>query len=210
MTHASQVFEKARTTSTVKKVAHNAQQNAYSHVPLNKAVERASSTIKWNASVLNFKPSITNKLNDTDLHAAKAAFFQLDVDHSGTIDKEELASLLRSLGSMPSADELDEIMAEVEQEAGGDNDGQMSLREFLTWYAKSLHMTREVGQREVLDVFLGAGGSVDGGVSKASVRAMLMEYFGIDVETDDPFDALSGNGTMSLDEFRELLSVTKS
>jgi len=62
-----------------------------------------------------------------DVKHAKEAFERYDVDRSGSISKEELAALLKSLGKAVSAARLDELY----DSADADMVGQVSLGEFV-------------------------------------------------------------------------------
>ena len=79
-------------------------------------------------------------------------FFDMDRDGSGSIDAEELGMMLRSLGQNPSKEELDELIASVDE---GDKDGQIQLREFLTLYTNSLDSktSGQAGREDVNNVF---------------------------------------------------------
>lgn len=57
----------------------------------------------------------------------KEAFSLFDQDGSGSIEKDELGAVMRSLGQNPTEAELDEMMAEVDT----DGSGEMDFKEFL-------------------------------------------------------------------------------
>lgn len=61
---------------------------------------------------------------------AETMFRQLDSDGSGSLDREELQALARTLGTTLSDREISEAMAEVDK----DGDGSVDLSEFLVWY----------------------------------------------------------------------------
>ena len=57
----------------------------------------------------------------------KEAFSLFDQDGSGSIEKEELGAVMRSLGQNPTEAELDDMMNEVDT----DGSGEMDFKEFL-------------------------------------------------------------------------------
>ena len=50
-------------------------------------------------------PVPARRLTDVELQAARRMFFDLDRDGSGSIEAEELGTMLRSLGQCPTDDE---------------------------------------------------------------------------------------------------------
>ena len=103
---------------------------------------------KW--TITDWKPP--RKISDKELAEARKMFFDMDRDGSGSIDAEELGMMLRSLGQNPSKEELDELIASVDE---GDKDGQIQLREFLTLYTNSLDSktSGQAGREDVNNVF---------------------------------------------------------
>ena len=59
-------------------------------------------------------------------------FQEADADESGGLDKEEIAQLARNLGRPLNEAELDEAMADMDEDGGGD----VSFEEFYHWYEK--------------------------------------------------------------------------
>lgn len=89
----------------------------------------------------------TQRIND----AVTAKFTEIDVDASGTLDKDEIKLLLESSkGKPPTADEVDDLWTEMlsNDRSGGDNDGKISLSEFLEWYNSSEYFTAWVHLQE--------------------------------------------------------------
>ena len=88
---------------------------------------------KWHTT--DYKPP--RKISDQELMAARKMFFELDRDASGSIDADELAFMLRSLGQNPTEQEIKDLIASVDED-GGDGDGKIQLREFLKLYTDGL------------------------------------------------------------------------
>eukprot|EP01051_Picozoa_sp_SAG22_P023230 SAG22_NODE_5905_length_933_cov_1.426859_1_plen_110_part_10 len=59
-------------------------------------------------------------------------FQEADADGSGGLDKDEVAALARNLGRPLSEQELDEAMAEMDEDGGG----TVEFEEFYSWYEK--------------------------------------------------------------------------
>ena len=66
-------------------------------------------------------------LSTITLSNLKAAFGVLDLDKSGTINEEELLIGLQSVGSLPTMEELNEIMVAADV----DRSGEIDLPEFI-------------------------------------------------------------------------------
>ena len=71
------------------------------------------------------------QMTEDQVGEAKDLFDLYDADASGTIDNDELMSVLRLLGEHPTSEEVDAMIAEVDENKNGD----LTLNEFLTVYA---------------------------------------------------------------------------
>ena len=116
-------------------------------------------------------------------------FFNLDRDGSGTIDAEELAFMLRSLGQNPTEEEVHELIASVDD---GDKDGKIQFREFLKLYTQGMD-TKNVGRKEdVEDIFRAVDGITDAQapvpsvLEKVKVMDMLHSAYELDVDVRGP------------------------
>lgn len=155
---------------------------------------------------VKYTPSPINKMKDDDIMRAKKAFFDMDRDFSGYIDKEELMMMMRSLGQNPSEGELDEILEEAEGGAsGGDGDGKINLREFLHWYAIKLQQKDDTTRDDVNDTFKSLGGSSDEGMPKDALKKMLMDEYELDIDVDEIFHSSNANAFISQSEFESMM-----
>jgi len=71
-------------------------------------------------------------------------FNEIDTDGSGKLNRDEIKVLLESgKGKTPTEDEVTSLWDEMlsEDREAGDNDGEISLNEFLDWYNSSEFMT---------------------------------------------------------------------
>ena len=74
---------------------------------------------------------------------------KLDRDHSGTLDRSEIKTLLGSLGQPTTSTEMDQLMSELDV----DGDEKIDLREFMAWWEHRPYETLENQQRELEDLF---------------------------------------------------------
>ena len=73
--------------------------------------------------------SLPNPLKQQEA-IAKNTFAKFDVDRSGTMDAKELGKLCSALGADFSPDELDQALAEIDE----DQSGLIDINEFLLWW----------------------------------------------------------------------------
>ena len=107
---------------------------------------------------------LPKKIPDEAMMAAKAMFFSLDRDNSGSIDAVELGVMLRALGQNPTEEELTALIDSVDGADGDEADGQIQLREFLRLYADAIDATgkkvNKVDKSDVNNVFACFGGDL--------------------------------------------------
>ena len=107
---------------------------------------------------------LPKKIPDEAMMAAKALFFSLDRDNSGSIDADELGMMLRALGQNPTEEELKALIDSVDGADGDEADGQIQLREFLKLYADAIDATgkkvNKVDKSDVNNVFTCFGGDL--------------------------------------------------
>jgi len=117
------------------------------------------------------------RLSTPELGAARRMFFELDRDGSGSIDVEELGVMMRSLGQMPTEQELKDLIDSVD---GGDRDGQIQLREFLVLYQRGLEDKGKVGAGDLNNCFMAMGGDCRDASSKVAAdkvhETMLADF----------------------------------
>lgn len=115
----------------------------------------------WGVQTVHKLPK---KIPDEAMMAAKAMFFSLDRDNSGSIDAVELGVMLRALGQNPTEEELKALIDSVDGADGDEADGQIQLREFLRLYADAIDATgkkvNKVDKSDVNNVFACFGGDL--------------------------------------------------
>ncbi|KOO26831.1 calmodulin [Chrysochromulina tobinii] len=177
----------------------------------------------WGVQTVHKLPK---KIPDEAMMAAKAMFFSLDRDNSGSIDAVELGVMLRALGQNPTEEELKALIDSVDGADGDEADGQIQLREFLRLYADAIDATgkkvNKVDKSDVNNVFACFGGDLklnaprDGApvaqdpksvVETTNVQAKLIEDFGLAVDFNEIFGL---SGTMTKIDMAALLEVDMS
>jgi len=158
---------------------------------------------KWVMDV-DFKPP--RKISDKELEQARKMFFELDRDGSGSIDAQELSVMFTALGQSPTEDELNALIASVDD---GDKDGQIQLREFLKLYTESLDNKKKggTGADEVNQVFASFGADPSdpaSRVAKSHLQTFVLEEYDLDVDIDGVFGKVSGPD-LSKEDFDKLL-----
>ena len=78
--------------------------------------------------------SVPAELNDEQISEFKFAFFLFDKDGDGYISTDEVGTVMRSLGQNPTKAELNELIADVDQ----DDYGRVDFAEFLIMMARKM------------------------------------------------------------------------
>lgn len=94
------------------------------------------------------------ELSQDQIAELKEAFLVFDKDGDGTISAKELETILKSLGTNPTEQELQDMIKEVDV----DNNGTVDFSEFLTMMAGQMKDTdaeqeiREVARYNLIDI----------------------------------------------------------
>jgi len=73
-------------------------------------------------------PVIHPGLSEAEVAEFQEIFNLVDVDHGGSISKDELRQLMHTLGLKPSQEEIDAMVSEIDQ----DGNGEIDFDEFVT------------------------------------------------------------------------------
>ena len=100
---------------------------AVSEVVSSASPAAASDTQNVQSDRLSVPSQFKGKFTDSQITSFQEVFTFYDKDASGNIDRDELASVLQTLGEDVTDAKLDEMVSEVDQ----DGDGEVSWAEFL-------------------------------------------------------------------------------
>mmetsp|Transcript_699 Transcript_699/g.2347 ORF Transcript_699/g.2347 Transcript_699/m.2347 type:complete len:237 (-) Transcript_699:202-912(-) len=136
----------------------------------------------------------------------KRAFASFDRDQSGTIDKDELAAVLKSVGKKVSDKQIDEIMEEIDLDKNGVLDFQEF--EYIVQVKLEDNLHDEQSIKELFEFF---DRDKDGYISFDELYWVLNKKLKIKISREDVQDMLrygdlDGNGLLDLEEFSILLS----
>ncbi|KAH8277062.1 hypothetical protein KR026_004581, partial [Drosophila bipectinata] len=138
-------------------------------------------------------------LTEEQVAEFKEAFTQFDTDGTGKISTRELGAVMRSLGQNPTETELQDMIAEIDN----DPNGMMDFNEFCTIMAKQMRETdTEEEMREAFKIFDRDG---DGFISPAELRFVMINLG--EKVTDEEIDEMireadfDGDGMINYEEF---------
>jgi Ca2+-binding EF-hand superfamily protein len=184
----------------------------------NEAVEKTKSTFSQQGIFKSIaeasRTSSANSSGGRDMSAyLRQVFDSIDIDGSGSLDRDEVAQLSRNLGNELSPEELEAAMLEMD----GDGGGEVDFEEFEDWY---MNMLSSDDMIRVIFEQMDDDGS--GTLEKAELGMLLAELGSpmSDVELDGVMRSIDvdNNGDVDVQEFstwwrkytsNELLSQTK-
>merc|ERR1719310_404277 len=106
-------------------------------------------------------------LTEDQIEEFREAFSLFDKDGDGTITIEELGIVMRSLGRKPTREELEAMIAEVDDDASG----RIEFKEFLSLMAAKLHEQDSV--EEMREAFMVFDRDKSGKISAAELRMVM-------------------------------------
>lgn len=147
-----------------------------------------------------------------DMDEVQKVFNRFDANRDGMISSDELAGVLRALGSDPSDQEVDQMMAEIDS----DKDGRVSLQEFAAFCNgdSGSQFSAEDGERDLREAFEHYDQDGNGQISSTELHQILSRL-GERCTVDDcarmikSFDS-DGDGYVSFDEFRKMMGNNNS
>ncbi|XP_072934266.1 uncharacterized protein [Epargyreus clarus] len=163
----------------------------------------ADTTLDRKASIVDETTGITR----TQMKEFREAFRLFDKDGDGTITKEELGRVMRSLGQFARVEELQDMLQEVDS----DGDGNVSFEEFVNILSKSMSgggggtSSAEQEERELRDAFRVFDKHNRGYICASDLRAVL-QCLGEDLSEEEIEDMIKevdsdGDGRIDFLEF---------
>lgn len=148
---------------------------------------------------------MTDKFSEDQIEEFRRIFNTIDTDGDGTITPAEMSFALRQSGIIMNTEDLNELMAEIDE----NSDGMVDFNEFLTLAAKSV---KDIDTEEELkEIFMVFDRENKGVISPAQIKYVmrcLKEHF-----TDDEIDEIitegdrDGDGLLSFEEFSGIMNA---
>lgn len=98
---------------------------------------------------INIDPELLEKsgLTESEMQELIEIFWLVDLDHGGTISREELAALMKMVGLRVSKDEMDEMMVDIDS----NGTGEIDFEEFVLTVTKKVQLS--MSQESLLKAF---------------------------------------------------------
>ncbi|KAK6463522.1 calmodulin [Scheffersomyces coipomensis] len=142
-------------------------------------------------------------LSSEQINKYRDVFRLFDKNNDGTIDQNELKTVMRALNHDPTQTEIEELIDHVDI----NKDGKIDFREFILILAKHLKDTDE--ELELIEVFKIFDQDGDGKINSNELKYILFTIGEQlqDSQINEMIEEadLNKDGVIDIDEFRELL-----
>ena len=152
-------------------------------------------------------PKMTSQMTEEQIAEYKEAFSVFDKNGDGAITRDELGTVMRSLGQNPTETDLQDIINEVD----ADRDGAINFQEFLTMMGlKMEEVNREAELREAFSLF----DKDSNGLISAEELRLVMKNLGENLTDGEIGEMMreadtDGDGHINYDEFVKMMSPWK-
>lgn len=168
--------------------------------------EDGSGTMEFSEFVMLMAREMPNSMLAAHVAELQEAFTLFDLDGSGAIDLVELGTVMRSLGSNPSQEELQSIVSRVDE----DGSGNIEFPEFVLMMANVMQSPQQANTelREAFHVF---DENNSGFISSASLRHIITGM--ADNLDEDEVEEIvrmvdaDGDGRISFQRFLDLMTM---
>ena len=142
-----------------------------------------------------------------ELQSLKQVFSWIDQDDNGSVEPEEIASVLKKFGFKLSKEEIEDIMADLDK----NGDGVMDFEEFATLMDRRMSINSH--RSEIHDTFQVFDVDKDGFISFTDLKITL-QSLGEDVTDQDVKDMIKEfdtkqDGKIDLEEFMLMMAANE-
>ena len=131
----------------------------------------------------------------------KQAFALFDKDGNGHVDANELGQVLASLGQIPTEDELNRMISEVD----GDMNGTIEFAEFLQMMKSK--MSKKENEEEIQEAFNAFDVNKNGIINAKSLQKAFksMNETFTDEEIKEMINVVGNGGEVNFNQFKNMM-----
>ncbi len=147
-----------------------------------------------------------NILSMTDIENSQRVFANLDLDNTGSIDKDDLETAFRDIGINCSK----ELIVKMINDIDSSNKNTIEYNDFLRLIAHYRATQNYNDENDFIDAFVAMGGNADmsGKVDADKLIEVIKEEFGMTIDIERLIKEIDedGSGEIEYGEFKALLS----
>ena len=147
-----------------------------------------------------------NILDMNDIENSQRVFANLDLDNTGSIDKDDLETAFRDVAINCSKEQIVKMINDID----GTNKNTIDYNDFLRLIAHYRATQNYNDENDFIDAFVAMGGNPDmsGKVDADKLIEVIKEEFGMTIDIERLIKEIDqdGSGEIEYDEFKTLLS----